>query len=187
MKLLVAITGASGAVYAKRFLDALVGCHASLDVSICFSQNGKKVWQHELRDAFPVAFRSIANDDFTSCFASGSARWDAMVVIPCSVARLGRIAHGVSDDLIGRAADVALKERRRLLLVLRETPLSLVHLENMVAVTRAGAIVMPAVPSFYTRPATVDALVDTVVARVFDQLRLDRSLSPRWGEKGDDL
>ena len=110
-----------------------------------------------------------------------------MVIIPCSVARLGRIAHGVSDDLIGRAADVALKEQRRLLLVLRETPLSLVHLENMLTVARAGAIVLPAVPSFYTRPATVDAVVDTVVARVLDQLRLDRSLSPRWGEKGDDL
>jgi 4-hydroxy-3-polyprenylbenzoate decarboxylase len=117
-------------------------------------------------------FRQYANDDFTCSFASGSALWHAVVAVPCSVGRVGRIASGMADDLIARAADVALKERRKLILVVRETPLSLIHLENLLAVGRAGAIVLPATPSFYTRPATVDAVVDTVVARVLDQLAI---------------
>jgi 4-hydroxy-3-polyprenylbenzoate decarboxylase len=109
--------------------------------------------------------------------------WDAVVAIPCSMGRLARIAHGVGDDLISRAADVALKERRKLVLVVRETPLSQIHLENMLAVTRAGAVVLPAAPSFTFRPATVEGLADTVVARVLDQLGVAHSLAPRWAEE----
>jgi 4-hydroxy-3-polyprenylbenzoate decarboxylase len=185
MKVLVAITGASGALYAKRLLDALAEVQkvdTSLEVATCFSTNGQKVWQHEIGSAPNYDFRQYANDDFTCSFASGSALWHAVVALPCSVGRVGRIASGMADDLIARAADVALKERRKLILVVRETPLSLIHLENLLVVGRAGAIVLPASPSFYTRPATVDAVVDTVVARVLDQLAITTSLSPRWGK-----
>lgn len=184
MKILVAITGASGAIYAKRLLDALSTAQKAdpkLEVAICFSSNGRRVWQHEIGTECQREFREFANDDFTCAFASGSAVWHAMVAVPCSVGRVGKIAAGLADDLIARAADVALKERRKLILVVRETPLSLIHLENMLAVTRAGAIVLPAAPSFYTRPDSVDAVVDTVVARVLDQLGVGLSISPRWG------
>ena len=185
MKILVAVTGASGAIYAKRLLDALSLAHkadSTLEVVVCFSSNGRLVWQHEIGGEPSHGFREFANDDFACSFASGSALWHAVVAVPCSVGRVGRIASGMADDLIARAADVALKERRKLILVVRETPLSLIHLENLLTVARAGAIVLPAAPSFYTRPPTVDAVVDTVVARVLDQLGISASLAPRWGK-----
>jgi len=185
MKVLVGITGASGAIYARRLLGALAGLQAKdarLEVAVCFSHNGEKVWLHEIGEAFAGAFPVLAIDDFTCAFASGSALWDAVVVVPCSVGRVGRIAAGLGDDLIARAADVALKERRKLVLVVREAPLSLIHLENLTAVTRAGALVLPASPSFYTRPGSVEAVADTVVARVLDQLGLDVAGAPRWGQ-----
>jgi flavin prenyltransferase len=185
MKILVAVTGASGAIYAKRLLDGLATARQtdpSLEVAVCFSTNGRQVWRHELGADIGHGFREFANDDFTCAFASGSANWHAVVALPCSVGRLGHISAGLADDLIGRAADVALKERRKLVLVVRETPLSLIHLENMLTVARAGAIVLPAAPSFYTRPGSVEAVVDTVVARVLDQLGVAATLAPRWGE-----
>jgi 4-hydroxy-3-polyprenylbenzoate decarboxylase len=184
MKLLVGITGASGAIYAKRLLLALADAQkagADLQVAVCFSTNGRRVWQHELGAEGPGGFREHASDDFACAFASGSALWHAVVVVPCSVGRVGRIASGLGDDLIGRAADVALKERRKLILVVRETPLSLIHLENLLTVGRAGAIVLPAAPSFYGKPESVAALVDTVVARVLDQLGIDGRPGTRWG------
>jgi 4-hydroxy-3-polyprenylbenzoate decarboxylase len=191
MKLVVAVGGASGSVYARRLLDALVAVHTrdpqSLEVGLCFSSAGAEVWQHELGPIPDFPFRRYGLRDFRAPFASGSAGWDAMVVIPCSTGGLARIAHGVSEDLIGRAADVMLKERRKLVLVVRETPLSLIHLENMLAVTRAGAVVLPATPSFYSKPATVEALLDTVLGRVLDQLGLPNTLAPRWGERADVL
>ncbi len=191
MKLVVAVGGASGSVYARRLLDALVAVHArdpqALEVGLCFSSAGAEVWQHELGPIPDFPFRRYGLRDFRAPFASGSAGWDAMVVIPCSTGGLARIAHGVSEDLIGRAADVMLKERRKLVLVVRETPLSLIHLENMLAVTRAGAVVLPATPSFYSKPATVEALLDTVLGRVLDQLGLPNTLAPRWGERADVL
>jgi len=185
MKILVAITGASGAIYAQRLLTALLAAQRAdraLELDLCFSSNGRRVWQHELGDVAVPRIREVANDDFTCAYASGSAHWQALVVVPCSVGRLARVAAGLADDLIARAADVALKERRKLVLVVRETPLSLIHLENMAAVTRSGAVVLPAAPSFYTRPGSVEAVADTVVARVLDQLGIDGSLSPRWGQ-----
>ena len=192
MKLVVAVGGASGSAYAKRLLDllttaartpeALRGLSGGLEVGLCFSKSGSEVWRHELGAVPDYPFRRYPLDDFRAPFASGSAGWDAMVVIPCSTGGLARIAHGISDDLIGRAADVMLKERRKLVLVVRETPLSLLHLENMLAVTRAGAVVLPAAPSFYSQPATLEALLDTVVGRVMDQLGIPNQLMPRWGQ-----
>ena len=182
MKLLVAVGGASGSLYARRLLEALAAS-PDVEVATCFSPCGLQVWRHELGGEPDFPFRRYAIDDFASPFASGSALWDAVVAIPCSVGRLARIAHGLADDLVSRAADVALKERRKLILVVRETPLSQIHLENMLAVTRAGAVVLPAAPSFYFRPATVEELADTVVARVLDQLGLAHSLGRRWAEE----
>jgi 4-hydroxy-3-polyprenylbenzoate decarboxylase len=187
MKLVVAIGGASGAIYAQRLLDAVESAArgplaGALEVGVCFSRSGAEVWRHELGVPFRHPFPRYELDDFRAPFASGSAGWDAMVVIPCSTGGLARIAHGISDDLIGRAADVMLKERRKLVLVVRETPLSLIHLENMLAVTRAGAVVLPAAPSFYSKPATVEAVLDTVVGRVLDQLDIPHQLMPRWGQ-----
>jgi len=182
MKLVVAIGGASGSIYAKRLLDAIVPMAPDVEVGLVVTQSGAEVWAHEIGEFPAYPFKRYGLRDFRAPFASGSAGWDAMVVVPCSTGGLARIAHGISDDLVGRAADVMLKERRRLVLVVRETPLSQIHLENMLAVARAGAVILPASPSFYSRPATTDALLDTVVGRVLDQLGLDNRLAPRWGE-----
>lgn len=182
MKLVIAVSGASGAPYAKRLLDFLAAHAAELrvHVDLVFTETGRQVWQHELGGAPAYPWRAWDPRDFTAPFASGSAGYDAMIVIPCSAGALSRIAHGLSTDLVGRAADVMLKERRRLVLVLRETPLSLVHARAIVQATEAGAIVLPAAPSFYSRPATVEALVDTVVARALDKLGLPNDLMKRW-------
>jgi 4-hydroxy-3-polyprenylbenzoate decarboxylase len=190
VKLVVAVGGASGSVYAQRLLDALVPLatgpgkgtgQEQIEVGLVFTQSGNEVWNHEIGEIPPYPFKRYGLRDFRAPFASGSAGWNAMVVIPCSTGGLARIAHGISDDLVGRAADVMLKERRKLVLVVRETPLSTLHLENMLAVTRAGAVVLPAAPSFYSKPATIEALLDTVVGRVLDQLGLPNTLMPRWG------
>jgi len=189
VKLVVAIGGASGSVYAKRLLDTLEPMASSVEVGLVFTGAGSQVWEHEIGEVPAYRFEKYGLRDFRAPFASGSAGWDAMVVIPCSTGGLARIAHGISDDLVGRAADVMLKERRKLVLVVRETPLSAIHIENMLAVTRAGAVVLPASPSFYSKPSTMDAVLDTVVGRVLDQLGLANKLMPRWGTgqgKGDD-
>jgi 4-hydroxy-3-polyprenylbenzoate decarboxylase len=187
MKLVVAVGGASGSIYAQRLLDVLVAIRArdpaALQVGLCFSSAGAEVWQHEVGPVPDYPFPRYGLRDFRAPFASGSAGWDAMVVIPCSTGGLARIAHGISDNLIGRAADVMLKERRKLVLVVREAPLSQIHLENMLTVTRAGAVVLPAAPSFYSKPRTIDALLDTVLGRVLDQLGLPNDLQPRWGDE----
>jgi 4-hydroxy-3-polyprenylbenzoate decarboxylase len=182
MKLVVAISGASGAPYAKRLLDFLAGEGAKHGVSadLVFTQTGKQVWRQEIGDEPRYPFRVWKNQDFTAPFASGSAPYDGMVVIPCSAGALARIAYGLSMDLVGRAADVMLKERRRLVLVLRETPISLVHARAMTQAIEAGAFVMPASPSFYSGPKTIEQLVDTVVARVLDRLGLPNDLMKRW-------
>jgi 4-hydroxy-3-polyprenylbenzoate decarboxylase len=181
VKLVVAIGGASGSVYARRLLEALVPLASEVEVGLVFTQSGNEVWAHEIGEVPAYPFKRYGLRDFRAPFASGSAGWDAMVVVPCSTGGLARIAHGISDDLVGRAADVMLKERRKLVLVVRETPLSTIHIENMLTVTRAGAVVLPASPSFYSKPETLDALLDTVVGRVLDQLGLPNRLMPRWG------
>jgi 4-hydroxy-3-polyprenylbenzoate decarboxylase len=194
MKLVVAISGASGAPYAARLL-AFLRDHREIETHVVFTRTGRLVWEDEVGvDPASFGFPIHAPTDMTAPFASGSARFDAMVVIPCSAGQVGRIAHGLSADLVGRAADVMLKERKKLVLVLRESPYSLVHLENMAAVTRAGAVALPASPSFYSGPTSVESLLDTVVSgptsveslldtvvsRVLDHLGIDNALMPRW-------
>lgn len=183
MKLIVGISGASGAPYAERVLSFLRahGAGLGIETHVVLSKMGRVVWGHEVDvDVASFGFPVWAPGDMTAPMASGSARFDAMVVVPCSGGALSRIAHGTSSNLLGRAADVMLKERRKLVLVLRETPLSLVHIRNLEAVTLAGAVVLPAVPSFYSMPATKLELVDTVTARIFDQLGVDNDLMRRW-------
>jgi 4-hydroxy-3-polyprenylbenzoate decarboxylase len=187
MKLVVGIGGASGAPYTKRLLDVLCSVGSAVpeqvdEIAVVFSDAAKQVWAHEV-GSHPreLPFRCYCNHDFGAPFASGSAGWDAMIVVPCSMGGLARIAQGHSADLIGRTADVMLKERRKLVLVVRETPLSLIHLENMIRATQAGALVLPAAPSFYTRPQTIEALLDTVVSRALDHVGIRNELHARWG------
>ncbi|CAF0693627.1 UbiX family flavin prenyltransferase [Candidatus Methylacidithermus pantelleriae] len=179
MKLLVAITGASGMIYARRLLSFL--SQTSHVVHIIVSQRAKEVLALEGEELpIPKRFPVHSERSLRIPFASGSARFDGMVIVPCSMATFARIAHGISDNSITRAADVCLKERRRLILVPREMPWNAIHARNAVTLLEAGAIVIPACPSFYSRPTTLEELADTVVARVLDQLGIPNELSPRW-------
>jgi len=183
-KIVVAITGASGAIYARLLLEKLQQLSAQIDqVGVVMSDNAKQVWQFELDndDYQKLPFKFYAKTDFMAPFASGSARFDTMVIIPCSMGTLGRIASGVSDDLVTRAADVILKERRKLILVARDMPLNLIHIRNMQTVTEAGGIICPAVPSYYSKPKTIEDVAMTVVNRVIDLIGLDND-SYRWSE-----
>ena len=189
--IVVAITGASGAPYAVRLLESLV--HARRRVQLIVSSHGLRLLDTELGiGSVDVLAKKVGKDwdryvatfddaDRGAAPASGSALNDGMVICPCSMGTLSAIAHGSSRSLVERAADVMLKERRPLLLVPRETPLSAIHLENMLRVTRAGAVVMPAAPGFYHRPRSIDDLVNFVVARVLDHLGVEQELVSRWG------
>ena len=189
----MALTGASGAPYGIRLLQQLVA--AKRQVSLIVSAHGLRLLRTEtdvgdvaaLRTAigaraFDAHVTTFDDSDRGAAPASGSARSDGMVICPCSMGTLASIAAGTSRSLVERAADVTLKERRPLVLVPRETPLSAIHLENMLRVTRAGAVVLPASPGFYHRPATIEQLVDFVVARVLDHLGVEQALVPRWGQ-----
>jgi len=181
-KIVVAITGASGAIYAKLLLEKLLQLQDQWqELSVVMSNNAKEVWQTELdnEDYESFAVRYFDKHDFSAPFASGSAKYNIMIVAPCSMGTLGRIANGISDDLVTRAADVMLKERRKLVLMVRETPYNLVHIKNMETVTLAGGIICPATPSFYHRPQTVEAVAMTVVDRVLDIAGLDIN-TQRW-------
>ena len=183
-KIVVAITGASGSVYAKVLLDKLILLKDQWDeVSVVMSTNAKDVWQTELGNDsyknYPVKY--FEKTDFSAPFASGSAKYNTMIVAPCSMGTLGRIANGISDDLVTRAADVILKERRKLLLMVRDTPYNLIHIQNMETVTLAGGIICPATPSFYSLPKTIEDVAATVVDRLLDLAGLD-SNSYRWGK-----
>jgi 4-hydroxy-3-polyprenylbenzoate decarboxylase len=183
MKLAVAITGASGAIYAKVLLDKLAALSSQLqEVGVVMSTNAKQIWKAELgnEDYGSYPFRYFDKYDFSSPFASGSARYDGLIISPCSMGTLGRIASGVSDDLVTRAADVMLKERKKLILLLRDTPYNLIHIRNMETVTLAGGIICPATPSFYSQPKTFEELAATVVDRALDLTGLDIQ-SFRWG------
>ncbi|MDP9000275.1 MAG: UbiX family flavin prenyltransferase [Myxococcota bacterium] len=181
-KIVVGITGASGAPYARRLLSVLRD-REDIEVAVCPSQTASEVWSLEcggdLREEVGVPVWGAR--DYRAPFASGSAGWQAMVVVPCSMGTIARIAHGISDTLLTRAADVMLKERRSLVVVPRETPLSVVHLENLLQLARAGALVLPAMPSFYGKPATLDDSIDTVVGRILDHLGVHHRLLARWG------
>jgi len=183
MRLLIAVTGASGSLYAQRLLDALDP--AQHEIHVLFSQYAPQVVAAELEGGLklPAGADSHGHRSMNLPFASGSNPPDAMVVIPCSMGTLGRIAHGVSSDALLRCADVMLKERRKLILVPRETPLSLVHVRNFELLLQAGVLLLPANPSFYTRPASVSQVADTVVARVLDHLGIPHTLQARWCEE----
>jgi 4-hydroxy-3-polyprenylbenzoate decarboxylase len=185
VRLLIAITGASGSLYAQRLLDALDP--RAHEVHVVLSDYASVVIKDELAGGLrlPEGVRAHNLRSMNAPFASGSNAFDAMVVIPCSMGTMGRIAHGLSTDLLLRAADVMLKEKRKLILVPRETPLNLVHVRNMELLLLAGATLLPANPSFYMRPASVEQVVDTVVARVLDHLGLPQQLMPRWQEERD--
>ena len=185
MKILVAITGASGALYAQRLLDHLDP--QAHEVHVVMSNYAQVVLQQELPGGLRLraGVQTHGLKSMNAPFASGSNPLDAMVVIPCTVGTLGRIAHGFSEDVLLRAADVMLKEKRRLILVPRETPLSLVHVKNFELLLLAGATILPANPSFYTNPQSVEQVVDTVVARVLDHLGVPQLLVPRWQAEQD--
>jgi len=198
MKVLLGISGASGAVYGVRTLSLLLARGADLHVLVTNTAWGilaaevgdrkvpggpdaRRKWLARVASS-PGPFRLYAEDDFGIPFASGSNPPDAMIVAPCSMGALGRIAHGVASSVLTRCADVALKERKPLVLVARETPLSVIHLENMLTLARAGAHVLPACPGFYHRPQTVSGLVDFVVSRALSCIGIDAGILPRWGE-----
>ena len=182
-KIIIAITGASGSIYAKGILDKLAANPDQYEaVGIVMSKNAQDVWETEIGDKsysqYPFSF--YGKQDFYAPFASGSAQYNTMIVVPCSMGTMGRIAAGISDDLITRAADVILKERRKLILVARETPYNLIHIKNMETITLAGGIICPATPSFYSKPTTIEAVAATVVDRVLDLAGIQIK-SYRWG------
>jgi 4-hydroxy-3-polyprenylbenzoate decarboxylase len=183
-KIIVAITGASGAIYAKLLLDNLQKLMDQIEkVGVVMSDNAKEVWEYELQNTLykDYPFEFYSKMDFNAPFASGSAKYDTMIIIPCSMGTLGRIAQGISNDLISRAADVIFKERRKLIAVVRDTPFSLIHINNMKIVTEAGGIICPAVPSFYSLPKTIEEVAQTVVNRVIDLAGLEQE-SYRWND-----
>ena len=182
--IVVAVTGASGAPYARALLRALTS-NPDIQVHLITSSAGRLVYALEIgapiEDDLPEGIRLYGEKDFTAPFASGSFPCAGMAVVPCTMGTLAAIAHGISQNLIHRAADVCLKERRRLVLVAREMPLSAIHLGNMLRVHEAGGIILPPMPGFYHQPKTMDDLVRFVVARILDQLGIPQDLIPPWG------
>jgi 4-hydroxy-3-polyprenylbenzoate decarboxylase len=187
LKIVIGVTGASGAIYAKDLLKKLDKYSQQIEhCAVVFTDQARLVWQHELGNDNPddLKFRQYPNDSFFAPFASGSANYDVMIICPCSMGTLGRIAAGIANDLIARTADVMLKERRKLIIVPRETPYNLIHLKNMLELSQAGAIICPASPAFYNKPADIDDLVDTVTARILKLAGLNID-SFEWMEKDD--
>jgi len=193
LKVIVCITGASGVIYGFKTLENLL--KKSVVVALVISKNGYKVIHEELglspddpdflekliEDSTLHAIKNYHHDDLSAPFASGSSNYDACIIAPCSMATLGKIANSVSDNLITRTADVFLKEQKKLILLIREMPLNLIHIENMKRLTLAGAVIMPASPAFYTKPQSVEEMINFVVGRVLDQLRIDgHNLYPRY-------
>lgn len=183
-KIVIAVTGASGSIYADLLLKKLQQLSGQLtELSLVMTTNAKEVWKIELdnEDFTDYKLQHYSQQDFNAPFASGSGQYDTMIIIPCSMGTLGRIASGISNDLISRAADVILKERRKLICVLRDTPYNLIHIRNMETITLAGGIICPATPSFYSKPTTIKEVAATVVDRVIDLAGLQNE-SYRWGK-----
>ena len=183
-KIILAITGASGSIYAQKLLEKLQQLkNPPEEVAVIFSETAKEIWEAEIGEkAHSISpAKEYDNRTFYATFASGSSQYDTMIICPASMGTTGRIANGTSDDLIARAADVILKERRRLIIVPRETPYSLIHINNMKTLSQAGAIICPATPSFYSNPKTIDDLVMTVVDRIIDLAGFDND-GFRWME-----
>ena len=180
---ILGITGATGAIYAQRLLRHLKDLGA--EVHVVLTEHGRQVIAYEgCRSILDDADKVYRNDDLFAPIASGSYRHKGMIIAPCSMATLGKIAHGIGDSLLARAADVTLKERRRLIVLPRETPMHAVHFRNQAVLSELGAVVMPPSPAFYMKPKTIEDLVDTVLARVLDHLGLDHPVSKRWREMG---
>ncbi|MDQ6625338.1 MAG: UbiX family flavin prenyltransferase [Verrucomicrobiota bacterium] len=185
MKLVIAATGASGTIYLQRLLDQIDA--SANEVHLVMSGHARQVAAQEAEPLkLPSGVLKHAENDLNVPYVSGSARFDAMVIVPCSMSTLGRLASGSGENAILRAADVFLKERRKLIVVPRETPWSLIHARNVVTLLEAGAVVLPAIPSFYHRPATVEDVVDTVVWRIIDQLGLPNPRAFRWRDGAAD-
>lgn len=183
MKIIIAITGASGSTYAYNLLQHLKGFGSKdLECSVIFSETGEQVWEYELKKSSKEVFgyNTYAVNDLFAPPASGSANFGAMLIIPCSMGTLAKIAHGISDNLICRAADVMLKERKRLIVVPREAPYSLIHLENMKKITEAGAVVFPASPHFYHHPNGEKEIIETVTLRLLEMIGLISGMK-KWG------
>jgi len=184
-KIIISVSGASGSIYAKVLFDKLVQLKEQIEaVGVLMSDNAKYVWETELDNSdynnYPFTF--YEKMDFMAPFASGSANYGTMIICPCSMGTMGRISTGISNDLVTRAADVILKERRKLIIVARETPLSLIHINNMKTITEAGGIICPATPSFYSNPKTLEAIAATVIDRVITLSGLENH-SYSWGEE----
>jgi len=186
-KIVIAITGASGSIYAKVLLDKLLSIPSQWnELSVVLTENAKEVWKTELNNDsyldYPIKYYTQL--DFMAPFASGSGQYNSMIIVPCSMGTLGRIASGISNDLISRSADVILKERRKLICVIRDTPYNLVHIRNMETITLAGGIIAPATPSFYSNPTTLEQVAATVIDRVLDLAGLEIKTF-RWGGNED--
>lgn len=183
-KIVVAITGASGSIYASRILNKLLAIKEQWSaLAVVMTDNAKEVWRTELdNDSYThLPVEMYNQQDFSAPFASGSGQYDIMIIIPCSMGTMGRIANGISSDLISRAADVILKERRKLICVARDMPYNLIHIRNMETITLAGGIICPATPSYYSKPVSMEEVADTVVDRVLDLAGLDIETF-RWGK-----
>ena len=183
-KIVLAVTGASGSIYTKLLIQKLLTIRQQWEeLAVVMTENAKLVWETEIGDRtyadFPV--KNYSPQDFLAPFASGSGKFNIMIIAPCSMGTLGRIAHGISSDLISRAADVILKERRKLICMIRDTPYNLIHIRNMETVTLAGGIICPATPSFYTKPKTIEEVASTVTDRILDLAGFEIN-APRWGE-----
>lgn len=184
-KIVVSVSGASGSIYAKLLFEKLQQLESQIEnVGVLMSDNAKHVWTTELgNDDFKkLPYKMYSAQNFNAPFASGSAQYETMIICPCSMGTLARIAQGISNDLVTRAADVILKERRKLILVARETPLNLIHINNMKTITEAGGIICPAVPSFYSQPSSIEEVASTVVDRVLSLAGLELDTF-RWGEQ----
>lgn len=191
-RLVVGITGASGSIYAQRFLSAIKGLYD--EIYLILSKSSHVVIEHELGSTVSRFIQQLQKENPAICLcdpndlsappSSGSFRNSGMVIIPCTMGTLGRIASGVSSDLISRSADVCLKERRPLILVVREAPLNLIHLRNMETITEAGGTIFPASPAFYNNPKSMDDLIDHLISRIMQQIEIERSTFPEWGVKG---
>ena len=181
-KILVGVTGASGSLYALRLLEALQAYN--LEVHLVISESGKLVVNHEIPDGITkltkLAHHVYQIDDIAAAVASGSYGIDSMVILPCSMGTLGAIANGLSHNLLTRAADVILKEQRKLVLVPRETPFSTIHLENLLTLSRMGAVILPAAPGFYHHPQTITDLLNFIVGRILDHLKIPQGLVKQW-------
>ncbi len=185
MKIVIAITGASGSIYAEDLIERLISVEHQIDqIAIIRSKNAELVWEHELGTKLPKhsKIKYFEKNDFMAPFASGSAIFDCMIILPASMGTIGRVANGISDDLISRTADVFLKEEKKLIVCPREMPFSQIHLKNLLRLQQAGATILPTSPSFYSNPKSIKQLIGTVTNRIFDHINLKQNNTFRWGE-----